>query len=184
MPRHVDITIPKSPPPPFPLTIDYVNIVCGFGRGSSDLGIPTANISLDQLPPEVQNLNTGIYFGWCRLKPTNGYKSSVQRKDGTSVEFNNGCYLIDTDLEVLPMVLSLGLNPFYKNQNKILELHIIHKFDSTFYGAQIKFSFLGYIRPELDYTTKEDLIKDINLDIHIAKKILDTEPYKSLKINL
>ena len=36
---------------------------------------------------------------------------------------------------------------------------------------------LGYIRPELDYTTKEALIKDINTDITIAQEVLAREPY-------
>jgi riboflavin kinase len=40
---------------------------------------------------------------------------------------------------------------------------------------------LGYIRPELDYVTKELLIEDINKDIEVAKKSLDRPTYLEWK---
>lgn len=79
------------------------------------------------------------------------------------------------------MVLSIGLNPFYQNDSKTVELHIIHNFKQDFYGAKVKFSILGYIRPELDYTTKEALIEDIKTDIKIAIKTLSKPEYASHK---
>ncbi|XP_023158333.1 putative riboflavin kinase [Ceratitis capitata] len=65
-------------------------IVRGFGRGSRELGIPTANFSLEvvkSLPAEVP---LGIYYGWANV--------------------DNG--------EVYKMVMSIGTNPYYDNKEK------------------------------------------------------------------
>jgi FAD synthase len=42
-------------------------VVHGFGRGSKQLGIPTANLDADALGPVVDALPAGIYFGWASV---------------------------------------------------------------------------------------------------------------------
>lgn len=178
MVRPSDVPIPQEPMSPYPINTEFCDIVCGFGRGSSELGIPTANVPIDQLPSIVEKLPLGVYFGFCRVaKVDSECTRVVKRKDGRSVDYNFGATLNNKDLETWPVVLSIGLNPFYHNKAKTVELHIMHKFSDDFYGAKVKFNILGFIRPELDYTTKEALIKDINTDIEIAKKTLNTPPY-------
>jgi hypothetical protein len=39
-------------------------VVRGFGRGSRQLGVPTANMDPEVLQGELQRLPTGVYFGW------------------------------------------------------------------------------------------------------------------------
>ena len=34
------------------------------------------------------------------------------------------------------------------------EIHIMHEFDKDFYGFEMRAVVLGYIRPELDYTSR------------------------------
>jgi len=70
------------------------------------------------------------------------------------------------------MVMSLGWNPFYKNERMTAEIHILHNFNSNFYGHDMKVVVLGYIRPELDYTSREGLIEDIETDKRVAKASL------------
>lgn len=41
----------------------------------------------------------------------------------------------------------------------------MHAFDHDFYGARMNLIILGFIRPELDYVSKEKLIEDIRIDI-------------------
>ncbi|KAK1786972.1 hypothetical protein P4O66_017350, partial [Electrophorus voltai] len=65
-------------------------VIRGFGRGSKELGIPTANFQdsvVDSLPAD---LSTGIYYGWGRV--------------------GNG--------DIHKMVMSIGWNPYYKNIKK------------------------------------------------------------------
>lgn len=181
--RDVDVPIPEAPRAPYPITTANCDVICGFGRGSSELGIPTANVPMSQLPELVNKLELGVYFGYAKLAPheDKAHEEEVERHDGRKVTYNYGKLLEQEngDLDILPVVLSVGKNPFYNNDYKTVEIHVLHDFHHNFYGARIKFNILGYIRPELNYTTKEALIEDINTDIDIARQVLDTEHYRA-----
>lgn len=179
--RPFDKPIPKSPEKPFPIVTGLCDIVSGFGRGSAELGIPTANIPIEQVPEAARDLEQGVYFGYARIESIKREERTEPRDNHRDVEYNYGKYLEPSngDFDVLPVVFSIGLNPFYHNKHRTIELHLIHKFTRDFYGAQLKFNILGYIRPELDYTTKEALIDDINKDIIIAKRVLQTDEYRN-----
>lgn len=143
--------IPLELTTPFPISCSS-SVIAGFGRGSAELGIPTANVPVNH---DIDALSVGIYFGWCKLEPCfSEQPATVEKRNGEAVQFNYGMLLRAEDLNPLPMVMSIGFNPYYDNQDKAAELHIIHTFPDTFYGAKIRFVILGYIRPELDYTTK------------------------------
>ncbi|SMN20913.1 similar to Saccharomyces cerevisiae YDR236C FMN1 Riboflavin kinase, phosphorylates riboflavin to form riboflavin monophosphate (FMN), which is a necessary cofactor for many enzymes [Maudiozyma saulgeensis] len=178
--RPFDKPIPKSPESPYPIVTNFCDIVSGFGRGSAELGIPTANIPIDQVPNAARDLEQGVYFGFARIESIDKEERIEPRENHRNVEYNYGKYLEQSngDFDILPVVFSIGLNPFYHNKHRTLEIHIIHEFKRDFYGAKLKFNILGYIRPELDYTTAEALIADINKDIVIAKRVLDTDDYK------
>lgn len=128
-------------------------VVRGFGRGSKELGIPTANFPehvVDRLPPD---LTTGIYYGW-------------------------GCV---GNGDVYKMVMSIGWNPFYKNTKKSVETHIIHQFEDDFYGEMLSVVIVGYIRPEKSFDSLDALIAAIHSDIDEAKKQLDLPERGKLK---
>lgn len=128
-------------------------VVRGFGRGSKQLGIPTANFSeqvVDNLPADI---STGIYYGWASV--------------------GNG--------DVHKMVVSIGWNPYYKNTKKSMETHIMHTFKEDFYGEILKVAIVGYLRPEKDFDSLESLISAIQGDIEEAKKRLDLPEHLKLK---
>ncbi|XP_027705535.1 riboflavin kinase-like [Vombatus ursinus] len=128
-------------------------VVRGFGRGSKQLGIPTANFPeqvVDNLPCD---LSTGIYYGWACV--------------------GNG--------DVHKMVLSIGWNPYYKNTKKSVETHIIHTFEEDFYGEILSIVITGYIRPEKNFSSIDALISAIQDDIEEAKRQLDLPEHLKLK---
>uniref|UniRef100_H2Y3J4 Riboflavin kinase n=1 Tax=Ciona intestinalis TaxID=7719 RepID=H2Y3J4_CIOIN len=122
-------------------------VVKGFGRGSKQLGIPTANFPDSVVENLPCDLPTGIYYGWAQV--------------------NSG--------EVHKMVLSVGWNPYYKNEKKSMETHIIHSFNEDFYDSVLSIIMLGYIRGEENFSSLDDLISAINNDIAKAKFELDGE---------
>lgn len=129
-----------------PLPIFVSGLVArGFGRGSKDLGIPTANYSADVVKKLPTNLEAGVYYGWAQIE--------------------NG--------EVHKMVMSVGWNPFYKNTVKTMEIHILYKFEREFYGSLMKVCVLNYLRPEMNFPSVDELISAINSDVSIASKELD-----------
>lgn len=78
------------------------------------------------------------------------------------------------------MVVSIGWNPFYKNEARSVEIHIIHKFDSDFYNSLLNVSILGFIRKEQDYDGLQALIDDIKTDIEVGGRSLARKPYAQL----
>ena len=69
--------------------------------------------------------------------------------------------------------ISIGWNPYYKNDKKTIEVHIIHTFQRDFYGDLLRVSLQGYVRPEWDFTSLEELKKAIHDDIVYAEQRLD-----------
>ncbi|KAJ2485169.1 riboflavin kinase [Coemansia sp. RSA 2050] len=141
-----------EPEPPFPLYVQGT-VVKGFGRGSKQLGIPTANLPSDVVERALTDIPIGVYYGWAQV--------------------DNG--------PVLPMVMSLGWNPFFKNEKRSGEVHIIHKFKDDFYGQNLRIAILAYIRAEKDYESLDALVEDINMDIRVAAKSLERGAYLRVK---
>lgn len=80
-----------------------------------------------------------------------------------------------------PTVLSIGYNPYYKNEQRSIEIHILHNFSEDFYGATLSLIVLGFIRPEYDYVSKDALVEDIREDIRVAQRSLAREAYGAWK---
>ncbi|KAK9767343.1 riboflavin kinase [Basidiobolus ranarum] len=143
---------PEVPVEPFPFELQG-EVVRGFGRGSKELGIPTANLPEEAVNSICSELETGVYYGWAQV----------------------------LNKEVRPMVMSLGWNPYYKNEKRSAEIHIIHNFESDFYGSELKVVVTGYIRPEKDYDSLDALVEDIRTDIEVAKNSLNRPGYEEIK---
>jgi len=63
-------------------------------------------------------------------------------------------------------------NPFYKNEHKAAEVHILHDFGRDFYGAHLRVSVAGFLRDELNFTGVEALVAAIATDIRLARELL------------
>ncbi|KAL1897784.1 riboflavin kinase [Ceratocystis pirilliformis] len=158
----------QGPELPYPLKMEG-KVISGFGRGSKELGIPTANLPVESsVTSWIEDKTSGVYFGWASLLLPDTHPD---RPAGSPA---------NTPL-VFPMVMSIGYNPFYKNTVRSAEVHIMHKFAADFYGAHMRLLLLGFIRPELDYTTLEALIEDINFDCVVAKNSLRRKTWAPAK---
>ncbi|KAI1929457.1 riboflavin kinase [Ophidiomyces ophidiicola] len=182
----------SGPETPFPIRLSGA-VIKGFGRGSKELGIPTANIPAEGLS-EHPSLNSGVYYGVAALDPRKFEPSNTS----------------DKETRIFPCVLSIGYNPFYKNteihilphlslesapsvsplasdstdstsnsnNNEIVDKprHHFHHFPD-FYGTPLNLLILGYIRPEYDYVSLEALVEDIRVDCEVAKRSLTRKTY-------
>ncbi|KAA8649979.1 hypothetical protein EYZ11_007267 [Aspergillus tanneri] len=166
----------NGPASPFPLRLSGP-VIKGFGRGSKELGIPTANIPADGLA-DYPDLQVGVYYGVVALDPAQ-FAYTIEPSTTT----------------ILPAVLSIGYNPFYKNTTRSVEIHIMsplsapsptangepgqvkfHKLPD-FYGTRLNLLILGYIRPEYDYVSLEALVEDIRQDCEVARQSLQRPAY-------
>ena len=131
-------------------------VIKGFGRGSKELGIPTANFSEQVVNLLPAPLETGVYYGWAR---------------------------VDND-EVYEMVMSIGWNPYFANKKRSMETHILHVFEKDFYGSWLRVYITGYLRPEKNYDSLNDLLRDIHADIGNAKSNLANSHQQLLKTDM
>ncbi|EEQ31856.1 riboflavin kinase [Microsporum canis] len=178
-----------GPEAPFPIRMSGP-VIKGFGRGSKELGIPTANIPAESLS-EHPDLQLGVYYGVAALDPAQ-FKHTRTEGDAANQPANTGT-------AIFPCVLSIGYNPFYKNTVRSVEIHILphlsmqsspppassaeaserpqfHHFPD-FYGTPLNLLILGYIRPEYDYVSREALIDDIRIDCDVARRSLKRKAY-------
>ncbi|KAK2077510.1 hypothetical protein QBZ16_004355 [Prototheca wickerhamii] len=128
-------------------------VVKGFGRGSRELGIPTANLDDASLKSSLAEAVTGIYAGFASI--------------GSSPAVHKTC-------------MSIGFNPVFKNKQKTCEPWILHDFEGDFYGEEIRLVVCAYIRPEADFVSIEALVEQIHGDAAVTRAALDLEPFASL----
>ncbi|KAF4553131.1 Riboflavin kinase-like protein [Elsinoe fawcettii] len=180
----------SGPAPPFPIRLDG-EVIKGFGRGSKELGIPTANLPISGLAVGGHDdLQSGVYYGWASLS---SHVSAKDQSKSHSLPGTNGAdtpqsHISQTESElheekagIFPMVMSIGWNPYYKNEKRSVEVHIMHAFAKDFYGKRMKVLILGFIRPEYDYVSLDSLVEDIRTDIDVSLKSLERETYQKHK---
>ena len=156
-------------------------VVRGFGRGSKDLGIPTANVCKENLKCKVSfdDLPCGIYWGFARIlhKPKESSDESTSLVSD-SLPSINGVY---------KAAISIGYNPYYGNEDKTIEPHLIAPSDhpsrktsscqetqfADFYGSNIRLSIVGYLRPELPFEGLDKLKDAIKNDIVETERLGD-----------
>ncbi len=97
------------------------DVIHGFKRGSKELGIPTANMNMEVLGDAGDSLSTGIYYGIAHLEDQR-YQT----------------------------VVSVGWNPYYKNEKKTIEAHLLASLED-FYGKQLTLELFGYLRAEANF---------------------------------
>ncbi|UNI22581.1 Riboflavin kinase [Purpureocillium takamizusanense] len=175
-----------GPEAPFPLRMEG-KVISGFGRGSKELGIPTANLPVDaSLTPWIADAKSGVYFGYAAL---NLPASHPNAHDGDNITFpsassssspssSSSSPRSSSAFAVFPMVMSIGYNPFYKNTVRSAEVHVLHRFAADFYDSHMRLLLLGFVREERDYASLEALVDDINLDCRVARASLDRDAWR------
>jgi len=149
----------------------------GYGRGGKKLGFPTANLPSSLFQNALEEVTTGVYFGW----------STLERRD------NNGNY------ELHKAVVNVGYSPTFEgeeNKEKIIEAHLIVEQDKAkkagcadtedsddkavfedFYGIPMRLQLVGFLREEKKFDSFPELIAQIRADVEDAKLSLDCQPY-------
>jgi len=116
-------------------------VVKGFGRGSKQLGVPTANIKMtEKNKAKTQDLVPGVYAAEATL-------------NGKSYR----------------CAMSIGWNPVYDNTEKTIEAFLINNFDKEeydFYGSHLQLNVIAFIRAESLFSDFDSLIHAIQCDIH------------------
>jgi len=156
-------------------------VVRGFGRGSRELGVPTANVDPDALVTELAEAVTGVYVGWASV----GDPPRVAVSGGGVGGDGDGDEQGDEEVVgaatrprlprgVYPTALSIGFNPQYANSNRTCEPWILANFGPgvEFYGEEIRLLVTGYLRPEAKFESVAVLAAQIRADARDARRAL------------
>lgn len=163
----------------------------GYGRGGKKLGVPTANLPSSLFQNALEDITTGVYFGWAALE-----RSSDDQDD------NKG------SLSIYKAVVNVGYSPTFEgkeNQEKIIEAHLIVEKGSSrdnnndandddteeientikdFYGVPMRLQLIGFLREEKKFDSFPELIAQINADVDDARLSLDCPPYQSCQSDI
>jgi riboflavin kinase len=120
-------------------------VVRGYGRGGRELNCPTANLDDNAVKSFPSDAPTGVYVGFAKV--------------------NND--------KVFPMAMSVGYNVHYGNDNKTVEVHLLHEFENDFYDAIITAIAIKFLRPMRQFKSKEELIEAIENDKDAARNLLN-----------
>lgn len=71
--------------------------------------------------------------------------------------------------------LSIGHRPTFDNGELSVEVHLLD-FDEDLYGAHLRLHFVNYIRPELRFSSAEELITQMHRDVALCHELLDASP--------
>jgi riboflavin kinase len=137
-------------------------VVRGFGRGSKELGCPTANVA----GANEVDFPTGIYCGLAQLVIKN--KDQIQPESGFEEAYQKVVDNLPFISPVRGMVCSFGYNPQYGNKDRSLEVHILDDFQFNFYQAELRVLICKKMRDEEKYNSLDELKQAIANDIRNA----------------
>lgn len=131
-------------------------VVRGFERGSRQLGFPTANLCADapQVSHALEQLPSGVYYGYAAFA------------DSTEPSI----------LDWYRAVANLGTVPTFRNSRPSFEVHLMHQFKSDFYGRIISVALVGWLRGETRFTSIDELVSNIQNDIHVTHQLMQSGP--------
>ena len=116
-------------------------VIHGEKRGR-DLGIPTANLSLDNLFVPAHAV----------------YAVSVDIIDGEHAGNYGG-------------VASIGTRPTFGDSQPVLEVHVFG-FDGDLYGTRLSVALLDHLRPETKFDSVDELVAAMHADCERSREVL------------
>ncbi|GAA2356336.1 bifunctional riboflavin kinase/FAD synthetase [Saccharopolyspora halophila] len=121
-------------------------VVRGAGRGGSELGFPTANLST----PEYAAIPAdGVYACWF-----------THRTRGST-----------TTAPALPAAVSVGSNPTFSGTERTVEAYVLDV-DADFYGEHVDLDFVARLRGMEKFDSAEELVERMNVDVAETRRIL------------
>lgn len=121
-------------------------VVHGHHRGR-ELGYPTANLGADTLGLVPSD---GVYAGWL-----------------TRLDLPEG-----SDDRHLPAAISVGTNPTFDGQVRVVEAYVLDRTDLDLYGEHVAVDFVGHVRPTLRFDSIDELLEAMASDVERTRALL------------
>jgi riboflavin kinase/FMN adenylyltransferase len=120
-------------------------VVRGAQRGRT-LGIPTANL---ETPPHTAIPADAVYAGWLATLGETGLET-----------------------ERWPAAISVGTNPTFDGQHRVVEAYALDRDDLDLYGAHVAVDFAARLRGMDRFDSVDELIAQMRIDIDQARVLV------------
>lgn len=149
----------EGPEKPFPIKFSG-KVVQGTGRGSQELGVPTANLA--DFPDDIRFRLNGVYLGWACVIPKNGL-------DGVSHDWHEA-------------IISIGPSPYASPSivaKTVVAAHFIHDFGKAlFFNAKVKIIVMALLRQMKTGDISKDAMMDmVSREISVTVASLSREKW-------
>merc|ERR1711865_138556 len=141
-------------------------VIHGFGRGSTQLGFPTANLRVrwDTDSGETLTAEEASVLSFARASETGIYCAYAMIEGGP--RGTGGVHKV---------AMSMGWNPTFTDvKRQTIEPWLLHQFDEPFYGAQLRLLVCAFVRPEAKFNSLDELITEIRADGDFCSAALDS----------
>lgn len=82
-------------------------------------------------------------------------------------------WLVGPDGTRMPNAISVGTNPTFNGAHRRIESHVIDRTDLELYDAQVRVEFISQLRPMHDFSSVDELVRQMHADIDSARTVLD-----------
>ncbi len=160
-------------------------VATGYGRGGKKLGVPTANLPASLFQSALEDVSTGVYFGWAVIESEKqgmngplkavvnvGYSPTFEGKENKEKIVE--AHLI-TKSSPMAIIDEVSISDYVLDQSE--ESDIIDEIEGDFYGETMRLQLIGFLRPEQKFDSFPDLIAQIHQDIGIADLALKAMPF-------
>lgn len=117
----------------------------------------------------------GVVVGGYKIGRSIGYPTAnIHVNDPDKLVPSNGVYAVwvEVENEKHPGMLNIGHRPTFNNgQERSIEVHIFH-FNKDIYNANIRLCFVEFIRPEMKFDNKKELIEQLDKDAVATRNLL------------
>ena len=166
-------------------------VVHGFGRGSAQMGIPTANVDVTSAsesndPAMLSKMPRGVYMGFCIVDLGLGVGDEERGICGDAEERVSSS---PPNFQVFNMVMNKGTKPTFalapgEAPSDTYEVHVLGlelADGEELYGRRLGVVCAGYLRPERRFENVTALVRQIKTDAGAAAKLLSSAKMKHLK---
>ncbi len=118
---------------------------------------------------------SGVVVEGAKRGRTLGYPTAnVDVKNSSKAILATGVYIAYSTLESnkYPSIVNIGLRPTFTDSHEVVIESNLLDFEGTLYGKEIKIEFVDRLRDEIKFSSKEELILQLNKDKEKARKIL------------
>lgn len=73
---------------------------------------------------------------------------------------------------MIKCAINIGVCPFYNNSKQSFEVHLLQEYEEDFYGSFLSGVVVGFIRPESNFESVEQLKEAIQGDLEWISSLL------------